>query len=29
MITTYGIKENEYSLELVQNSLDMSALFIE
>jgi hypothetical protein len=29
MITTYGIKENEYSLELVQNSLDMSALFLE
>ncbi len=29
MITTYGIKENEYSLELVQNSLDMSVLFLE
>lgn len=29
MITTYGIKENEYSNELVQNNLDMSCLFLE
>jgi hypothetical protein len=29
MISTYGVKENEYSTELVQNSLDMSCLFIE
>jgi AAA+ ATPase superfamily predicted ATPase len=29
MISTYGIHENEYSKELVQNSLDLDALFIE
>ena len=29
MVTTYGVNENEYSKELVQNSLDMDALFIE
>ena len=27
MITTYGVKENQYSLELVQNSLTMECLF--
>jgi hypothetical protein len=27
MLTTYGIKPNEYSAELVQNSLNMSCLF--
>jgi hypothetical protein len=27
-ITTYGIKENEYSYELVQNSLTMDDLFL-
>jgi hypothetical protein len=29
MISTYGIHENEYSKELVQNSLDLDALFVE
>lgn len=29
MITTYGIKENEYSKELVQNELNLNALFVE
>lgn len=29
MVTTYGINENIYSKELVQNNLDMNALFIE
>jgi uncharacterized protein len=29
MVTTYGIRENEYSKELVKNNLDMSCLFIE
>lgn len=29
MVTTYGVKENEYSKELVQNNLDMNTLFIE
>ncbi len=29
MVTTYGVNENEYSKELVQNNLDMDALFIE
>lgn len=29
MVTTYGLNENEYSKELVQNSLDIDALFIE
>lgn len=28
MITTYGVKENEYSIELVQNNLSMDCLFI-
>lgn len=28
MVTTFGLKENEYSKELVQNSLDIDALFI-
>ena len=27
MITTYGIKQNEYSSGLVQNNLDMNSLF--
>lgn len=27
MITTYGVQENQYSLELVQNSLTMDSLF--
>lgn len=27
MITTYGVKENEYSKELVQNNLSMNCLF--
>lgn len=29
MITTYGIKENSYSRELVQNSIELSSLFSE
>ncbi len=29
IVTTYGVNENEYSKELVQNSLDMDALFVE
>jgi hypothetical protein len=29
MVTTYGIKENEYSRELVQNSLFIADLFVE
>jgi AAA+ ATPase superfamily predicted ATPase len=29
MVTTYGVNENEYSKELVQNNLDMDALFVE
>jgi hypothetical protein len=29
IISTYGIHENEYSKELVQNSLDLDALFVE
>ena len=29
MVTTYGVNENEYSKELVQNNLDIDALFIE
>jgi uncharacterized protein len=29
MITTFGVKENEYSKELVQNDLNMSCLFVE
>ena len=29
MITTYGINENKYSNELVENELDMDDLFIE
>lgn len=29
MITTHGIKANEYSNELVQNSLDLNSLFVE
>jgi hypothetical protein len=29
MVTTYGVRENEYSKELVQNNLDMDALFVE
>ena len=29
MVTTYGVNDNEYSKELVQNNLDMDALFIE
>ena len=28
MITTYGVKENEYSIELVQNNISMDCLFI-
>lgn len=28
-ITTYGVNENEYSKELIQNNLDMDSLFIE
>ncbi len=28
LITTYGIKKNEYSLEIVQNSLTMDCLYI-
>jgi uncharacterized protein len=28
MVTTYGVNENEYSKELIQNNLDMDALFI-
>jgi AAA+ ATPase superfamily predicted ATPase len=27
MITTYGVQENQYSKELMQNNLDMNALF--
>lgn len=27
MITTFGVKENEYSKELAQNNLTMSCLF--
>ena len=27
LITTYGVKENEYSIELVQNNLSMDCLF--
>lgn len=29
MITTYGVKENKYSLSLVQNSLDLNDIFSE
>jgi hypothetical protein len=29
LITTYGIRENEYSRELLQSSLDLAALFID
>jgi len=29
MLTTYGLNENEYSKELVQNSLDIDTLFLE
>ncbi len=29
MVTTYGVKENKYSKELVQSNLDMSCLFSE
>jgi len=29
MVTTFGIKENSYSNELVQNSLEMESLFLE
>jgi hypothetical protein len=29
MITSFGVKENEYSKELVQNNLDIDALFLE
>lgn len=28
MVTTFGVNENKYSKELIQNSLDMDALFI-
>lgn len=28
MITTYGVKENEYSMELVQNNVTMECLFV-
>ena len=28
MITTYGVEENSYYLELVQNSVDMNSLFL-
>lgn len=29
LVSSYGIRENEYSKELIQNSLDMDSLFIE
>jgi hypothetical protein len=29
MITSFGVNENEYSKELVQNNLDIDALFLE
>ena len=29
MVTIFGVEENEYSKELVQNSLDVDALFTE
>ena len=29
ILTTYGVNQNKYSKELIQNSLDMDALFIE
>lgn len=29
LVSSYGIRENEYSKELIQNSLDMDSLFVE
>jgi hypothetical protein len=29
LISTFGVRENQYSKELVQNNLDMDALFCE